>query len=106
MNYSTLKIIFCVVVGLAMLIAPFTMDFASNGKAFAFGSHSGRKGGSIERKPVTKNTNWSEYKTLKAEKNFGSDGPLPVHPVPEPATMLLVGAGLAGLAVFRKKFKK
>ena len=106
MNHSTLKITFCVAVGLAIMMAPFTLDFSSNGKALAFGSHSGRKGDSTERKPVTKSTNWSEYKPLKTEINFDPDEPRPVHPVPEPATMLLVGGGLAGLAMFRKKFKK
>jgi len=39
---------------------------------------------------------------------FGGDfgGTYTVSPVPEPATMLLLGSGLIGLVGFRRKFKK
>jgi hypothetical protein len=89
-----------------MLLAPFALDIAPDGTAHAFTSRSGNKPHfQVTPKPAGKKrqTSWSDYGPDRAE---GQGQPQTTHKVPEPATMLMVGAGLAGLAIFRKKFKQ
>jgi hypothetical protein len=105
MNYAKFKILFCLAVCLTMLLAPFALDITPDGKAQAFSSRSANKPNfQVGQKPADKKhqTSWSEY----GPNSDGQGQPQTTHPVPEPATMLLVGAGLASLAIFRRKIKK
>ena len=93
--YSKLKVLFCLTVCLTILFAPFFLEISQDGKAYAFSSRSGNNPSNIGGgSPTTMG--------YAIEK----ENPTPVHATPEPATLLLVGAGAAGLLAFRKKFKK
>jgi hypothetical protein len=89
MLYSKSKILFLAAVGFALLFAPFALEISPDGKAYALGSSGGGSGGS----------GGSNGTTI-------SDTEPPTSPTPEPATMLLFGAGAAGLVAYRKYRKK
>jgi hypothetical protein len=95
MNFSKLKIIFCLIVCLTILFAPFLLEIFQDGKSYAFSSRSGNKSSK-----TGDGSSFTGGYTIEP-----GDDPPPVHPIPEPATLLLLGAGAAGLAAI-KKFKK
>jgi hypothetical protein len=95
MTYSKLKVLFYLTVSLMLLFAPFSLEIFPGGETYAMGSWF-----SQER------SNNGPAGQIKVATQRGPESSPPVHPTPEPATMLLVGAGALGLAAFRKKFKK
>jgi len=94
MVYSKLKILLYLTIGVTLLFAPVLLEISPDGQAYALGLLGGSGGN---------NDNSSPTGITISEP---AQGPTPVSHAPEPATLILFGAGALGLAAFRKKFRK
>ena len=102
MMHSKLKILCFITMSLMLLFAPFLLDISPDGKAYAMGSTSS--------KPKSHHFSSGQFAYSNPDSNSDTNqtldpGQAPA-PVPEPATLLLFGAGAIGMAAFRKKFRK
>jgi hypothetical protein len=96
MTLSKLKTLFCLAAVLTLLFAPFVLEISQHGNAYGgilFGGGGGSGSGSAGGGDGT---------TISDTP----DNTAPTAHTPEPATMLLFGAGAAGLVAYKKYRKK
>ena len=110
MSHSKLKILHPLIAGLALLFVPILLEVPSDGKAYAMGflGKKAKNDGSSGSRVALSDPDSNPGQEPAPEQRPGEPNSAPNRPtpVPEPATWLLFGAGAAGLAAFRKKFKK
>ena len=100
MALSKLKIVFFLTMSLMLLFAPSLLDISPDGKAYAMGFLGSKAGGGQSSSSrVASSSSASDNEEGSGESNS------PIR-VPEPATLLLVGAAMVSMAAFRKKFRK
>jgi len=98
MVYSKLKILFYLTIGVTLLFAPVLLEISPDGQAHAMGLLGGSGGNNDNSSPTGI--------TISEPAQEPGPGPTPVSHAPEPATLILFGAGALGLAAYRKKFRK
>ena len=99
MMHSKLKILFYLTVSLMLLFAPLSLEIFPGSETYAMGnwfSQDRSNNGSSGNARIARSGQDPEK----------TPPPGQPHPTPEPATLLLFGAGAVSLAAFRKKFRK
>ena len=107
MMHSKLKILCFVTISLMLLFAPSLLNIFPDGNVYAMGFLGSKGGGDQSSSPrIAHSSPGSDTQTNLTGGTESGQPSAPPAPVPEPATLLLFGAGAVGMAAFRKRFRK